>query len=148
MKAARAAAVVTWVYAACFGLPAIPVSIYLLSQGRLPSFMGLFEMYGGSWSARFEPGTFAALLGAFLIVTGMAAWSAWWLWLGQKAGAVVNLTLLPVEAVFRLGFALPFPWLVGAARAVLLATAWRSLADGHSLPPPSEAKARTPLAGA
>jgi len=148
MKAARAAAVLTWGYAAGFGLPAIPVSIYLLSQGRLPSFMGLFDMYGGPWSERFEPGTFTALLGAFFVLTGMAVWSAWWLWQGRKAGAVVNLALLPVEAIFWLGFALPFPWLVGAARAVLIVIAWRSFADGQSPPPPSEAKAHTPLAGA
>ncbi len=34
--AAKAAAVVTWVFAACFGLPAIPVVVYLLRVGRLP----------------------------------------------------------------------------------------------------------------
>jgi hypothetical protein len=148
MKAARAAAVLTWIYAACFGLPAIPVSIYLLRQGRLPSFMGLFDMYGGPWSARFEPGTFVALLAAFLVVTGLAAWSAWWLWRGRKVGALLNLALLPVEATFWLGFALPLPWLVGAARVVLLAIAWRSLAEGHSSEAPPKAKARPPLAGA
>jgi hypothetical protein len=43
MKAARAAAVLTWVYAAGFGLPVIPVSGYLLSRGRLLTFFDLFS---------------------------------------------------------------------------------------------------------
>jgi len=130
--AGRAAAVLTWVYAAGFGIPAIPVSGYLLSHGSLPWFLDLFPMYGGPWSSRLSAGTFVALLAVFLVVTGLAAWSAWWLWQGRKVGALVNLALLPVEAIFWVGFALPFPWLVGAARAVLIAIAWRSLTTGQN----------------
>jgi hypothetical protein len=37
------------------------------------------------------------------------------------------VALLPVEAVFWVGFALPIPWLLGVARVVLMALAWRSL---------------------
>jgi hypothetical protein len=146
MKAERAAAVVTWVYAAGFGVPTVPVAVFLLTQGRLPSFLDLFDMYGGPWSSRLEPEKFVALLGAFLGVTGVAAWSAWWLWRGRKAGAVLNIALLPVETIFWLGFALPIPWLVGAARAVLIAIAWKSLAEGHGSEVPSEAKTSAPLA--
>jgi hypothetical protein len=50
-RAARAAAIVTWIYAAGFGLSTVPVSIYLLKRGSLPSFLGLFDMYGGPWSS-------------------------------------------------------------------------------------------------
>jgi hypothetical protein len=146
MKPARAAAVVTWSYAAGFGVPTVPVAVFLLTQGRLPSFLGLFDMYGGPWSARLEPEKFVALLGAFLGVMGAAAWSGWLLWRGRKAGAVLNLALLPVEAIFWLGFALPIPWLVGASRAALVAIAWTSIPDGHSPEVPSEAKTRTPPA--
>ena len=131
MRAARAAAVVTWVYSAGFGGTALPVSVYLVTRGELPTFFGLFPMYGGPWFTRFKPGTFAALLVAFSGVTGVAAWSARRASQGWKTGAIVNLAALPVEAVFWLGFALPFPWFTGAARAVLLATAWKSLAENH-----------------
>jgi hypothetical protein len=96
------------------------------------AFLDLFPMYGDPWSSRLSAGTFVALLAVFLVVTGLAAWSAWWLWQGRKVGALVNLALLPVEAIFWLGFALPFPWLVGAARAVLIAIAWRSLTTGQN----------------
>jgi hypothetical protein len=148
MKPARAAAVVTWSYAldSVFRLFRWPSS--LRTQGRLPSFLGLFDMYGGPWSARLEPEKFVALLGAFLGVMGAAAWSGWLLWRGRKAGAVLNLALLPVEAIFWLGFALPIPWLVGASRAALVAIAWTSIPDGHSPEVPSEAKTRTPPAKA
>ena len=125
----RAAAVTTWSYAAGFGVPAVPVAVYLLTRGRLPSFFGLFDMYGGPWASRLKPEQFAVLLMAFLVPTGAAAWSAWGVWKGRKAGAVVNLALLPLEAIFWVGFALPLPFLVGVARAGLLAAGWRSL-DG------------------
>ena len=130
MNRARPAAVVTWVYVAAFGVPAIPVAIYLAQRGALPSFYGLFDMYGGPWSARFADGTLLWLLMAFLAVTLVAAWSAWLVWKGSRAGAILNLALLPIEAAFWIGFALPLPWLLGAARAALLIAGWKSL-DGH-----------------
>ena len=112
MNNARIAAVLTWVYSAGFGLSTVPVAIYLLRQGRLPVFAGLFETYGGPWSARLQQRTFIVLLMAFLIVTLVAAWATWLLWNGSKAGAVLALVLLPIEAVFWVGFALPIPWLI------------------------------------
>ncbi|MGH9250289.1 MAG: hypothetical protein ACRD0W_12310 [Acidimicrobiales bacterium] len=98
--------------------------------------MDLFPMYGGPWSSRFEDGTFVVLLIAFLIVTLVAAWAAWLVWSGSKAGAVLSLVLLPLEAVFWVGFALPFPWLIGIARAALLALAWKSLDSRRKEPCP------------
>jgi len=127
MNSARIAAVLTWIYAAGFGIPAIPVATYLLRWGRLPMFFDLFEMYGGPWSSQLKHATFVVLLIAFLIVTLVAAWAGWLMWNGSRAGAVLSLVLLPVEAVFWLGFALPIPWLFGVARAALLAFAWKSL---------------------
>ena len=73
MNNARIAAVLTWVYSGGFGLPTIPVTLFLLRQGRLPVFAGLFETYGGPWSARLQQRTFIVLLMAFLIVTLVAA---------------------------------------------------------------------------
>lgn len=116
MKTARAAAIVTWSYAAGFGLPAPLVANYLLTHGRLPSFFGLFDMYKGRWSAWASPRQFSILLIAFLAVCGAVGVSGWLLWRGRRAGAILNLALLPVEAVFWIGFALPLPWLSSAAR--------------------------------
>jgi hypothetical protein len=83
-------------------------------------------MYSGPWFSRFGHGTFVGLLIAVLNVTLVAAWAAWLLWNGSKVGALLGLIVLPVEAAFWLGFALPFPWLTGIARAALLALAWTS----------------------
>ena len=127
MNNARIAAVLTWVYSAGFGLPTIPVAIFLLRQGRLPVFAGLFETYGGPWSERFQPRTSTGLLMAFLVVTLVVAWAAWLLWNGSKAGGVLALVLLPVEAVFWVGFALPIPWLIGVVRVAYIALAWKAL---------------------
>ena len=46
---------------------------------------------------------------------------------GSRRAAVVSVALLPVEAVFWVGFALPIPWVLGAARVALLAAAWPRL---------------------
>jgi hypothetical protein len=95
---ARIASVVTWVYAAGFGLATIPVAAFLLRRGRLPVFLGLFESYGGPWSARVSHATFVVLLMTFLALNLVAALAAWLLWGGSKAGAVIAVALLPVEA--------------------------------------------------
>jgi len=86
---AHVAAVLTWIYAAAFGIPAIPDAVYLLRRGRLPTFLNLFPMYGGPWFSRVSHGTFAALLIGFLLVLLLAAWAAWLVWNGSKAGAVL-----------------------------------------------------------
>jgi hypothetical protein len=52
-------------------------------------FLGLFESYGGPWSARVSHATFAVLLMTFLTVNLVAALAAWLLWDGSKAGAVI-----------------------------------------------------------
>jgi hypothetical protein len=127
MIEARIAAVVMWLYAAGFGLSTIPVALYLARRGTLPSFFGLFDMYGGPWSARFGHRTFIGLLTAFLVVALAVAWAAWLLWKGSRVGGVLALALLPVEAVFWIGFALPIPWVLGVARVILVVLAWRSL---------------------
>ena len=127
MVYAHSFAALTWLYAAAFGISAAPVAVYLLRRGTLPTFFGLFEMYGGPWSSRLSDGRFAMLLVAFLLVTLVASWAAWLVWNGSKAGAVLSLVLFPVEAIFWLGFALPIPWFLGVARASLLALAWKSL---------------------
>ena len=127
MGYAHVYAVLTWIYAAGFGLTAAPVAVYLLRRGTLPEFFDLFPMYGGPWSSRMGDRTFAVLLITFLVVTLVAAWAAWLVWNGSKAGAVLSLVLLPIEAIFWIGFALPIAWVVGVARAAVLVLSWKSL---------------------
>jgi hypothetical protein len=88
--------------------------------------LGLFDVYAGPWWPRAAD-AFTLLVLAFLGVTLLAAWSGWLLWRGSKAGAVLNLAFLPMEALFWFGFALPIPWSFGVARVALVMAAWRSL---------------------
>ena len=127
MTSAQIGAVLTWAYAAGFGIPVAYVAPYLVRNGTLPTFLGMFPMYGGPWSSRFGTRTFVALLIAFAFVTLAAALAGWLVWQGSRTGAVLSLSLLPIEAVFWIGFALPIPWAFGAARVILLALAWKSL---------------------
>lgn len=126
-KRRRAAAVLIWIYAAGFGLPAIPVAIYLRRNGRLPTFLDLFQVYGGPWSASYTVDTIVVLLSAFFALCLALAWAALLVWKGSGVGAVLVLLLLAVHAVSWLGFALPIPWLFGAAAVLLLASAWKTL---------------------
>ena len=121
--AAKAAAIVTWAYAACFGLPAIPVAVYLLQTGRLPRLFDAFPVYGGPWYDSGQPERFAAQLGAFLVMMLVVSWGGWLLWRGSRAGVVVAVATIPVEALFWYGFALPIPPLLTLVRVVLLIAA-------------------------
>ena len=127
MTALLSASVVTWVYVAVFGLSTILVAGILTRQGRLPTPFGSFEAFSGPFSARLSHRSFVVLLMAFLFVTLIAAWAAWLVWNGSKPGAVLLLGMVPLEAVFWFGFALPIPPLLGAARVVLLIVGWKSL---------------------
>ena len=138
MTAARAYAVLTWVYAAGFGIPAIPVSVYLLRRGSLPWFGDLFPMYGGPWSGRQRDGQFVGLLLGYLGLVAIVSLAARQVHRGSRRGAVVSVGLLPVEAVFWLGFALPIPWVLGAARVALLAAAWRRFREPQPTSPIKE----------
>ncbi|GAA2034673.1 hypothetical protein GCM10009819_18770 [Agromyces tropicus] len=129
MVFARIDAVLTWVYVVGFGVTAIPIAAYHVATGRLPTFFGLFTVYGGRWSDQFAPPMFAGLLVAFAVTTLVVGFAAWLLWQGWRIGAVLSLATLPVEAVFWIGFDLPIPWIVAAARIVFAILAWGSLAS-------------------
>lgn len=74
-------------------------------------------------------GAYTILLGIALLAEGLAvaragAWQGWKRWLPLS---LLCLALLPAEAAFWYGFALPLPWLLGLARVILLIAAWKSL---------------------
>jgi hypothetical protein len=121
MRPARAGGVVTLVDAVGFGGAAIPVAAFLLRAGRLPNFFGMFDLYAGPWSARLPHRRLAALLLGFSVVETLVGWTGLRLLRHHRRHlAVVNLSLLPVEAVFWRGFALPLAWPAGVARLVLV----------------------------
>ena len=126
MRRRRAAAVLTWINAVAFGIPAVPVAIYVLGHGSLPWLFDWFPLYGGPWSDRLSPGALAGLLVAFFVVCAAARLATAPRQPRPRLGWQLTAVLLPVQAVFWIGFALPLPWICGTASAVLLAMAWRA----------------------
>jgi hypothetical protein len=116
-----------WLVAAGFGIPAPFVASYFLRERSLPSFMGLFPMYGGGQFDRFSPEVFAVFLGLFTALSALEAYAGWLLWNGEPVGARMTLVLLPIELAFWVGFAVPIPPLMAVARIALLAAGWSAL---------------------
>ncbi|MFJ7068996.1 hypothetical protein [Streptomyces sp. NPDC101115] len=63
------------------------------------------------------------LLAGFLVVCLAEVGAGRLLWRRRPAARPVALALLPAEAAFWAGFALPFGFLLGAARTVLVLVA-------------------------
>lgn len=135
MRPARAAAIVTWIYAALFGLPALPIAFTEYQTGELPWLGTLVQLYSGPWTAGNDPLVVAELLVAFFVLTLVAALSGWWLFKQWRHGGMLNLSVMVAEAMFWFGFSLPLAALFGLARVVLVAIAWRHLRDHHGLQP-------------
>jgi len=127
MLALRISAALTSLLAIGFGAPLPWVAGHLLRDGRLPTFMGLFPMYGGPFFSRCSHGTFVVLLGAFMMVCAAELFAGYLLWSGHRMGAHLTLALLPAGAVFWIGFALPIPWVGAVARVAALAIGWSAL---------------------
>jgi hypothetical protein len=127
LTAVRGAAVLFWLTAAGFGVPAIPVARHLLEHRELPMVFGLFRAYGGPFSERVSPETFAILLGLFFGLCVVETFAGWLLWNGSRAGGVLTFVLLPLDVLFWAGFAVPFPFVAGVVRVGLLVVGWSSL---------------------
>ena len=124
---AQVAAILTWVYAVGFGVPTIPIAVMAWRERRLPWFFDAFPMFGGPWSDSMPWSVFGWLLIAYFAVTVAVAFAGLLLWRGRRAGAILTFALIPIEAIFWWGFALPFPPLIAVVRVALAAVAWRRL---------------------
>jgi hypothetical protein len=60
-------------------------------------------------------------------VSALKILAAYWLWNTRMDGAVLEVILLGLSAIFWFGFALPLGPLLGIIQVVLLALAWGSL---------------------
>ena len=124
---ARAAAILLWIVAVGWGLPAPWLMWWVLARGRLPVLPIIGEAYGGPFYLKAPRGVFVALLAISFVLAFAQGWAAWLLWEGKRSGAWFQFALLPIEAAFWYGFALPIPPLVAIARVILTALAWRNL---------------------
>jgi hypothetical protein len=90
-----------------FGAPAPFVAAHLLRQRKLPMFMNAFPAYGGGFFERWSPEVFAVLLGLFAALSALELFAAVLLWNGEGLGGWLAVALLPIEALFWAGYALP-----------------------------------------
>jgi hypothetical protein len=77
-----------------------------------------FPAYGEGPFERVGIRTTVPLLSAFVGVCAAECVAGGLLWRSRRSGAVLNLALLPVESVFWIGFALPFPPVGAVVRVV------------------------------
>jgi hypothetical protein len=63
----------------------------------------------------------------YIMVSALKILAAYWLWNTRMDGAVLEVILLGLSAIFWFGFALPLGPLLGIIQVVLLALAWGSL---------------------
>jgi len=109
-----------------FGLPCLWGIRQLRSTGEVWTFLG-FPTYGDGPFARHGVPTTVPLLLGFLAVCAIEVGAGARLWGGHVDGAIVALALLPVEAAYWWGFALPIPPVLALARTALLVAGWRGV---------------------
>lgn len=127
-RLARIAAAASLVLGLGFGLPCAYGLWFFVTRNEVWIFLG-FPTYGdGPFDAAGIPTTVPVLAG-FLIICTLEIVAAVLLWRPHRAGYWISLLLLPFEAIYWIGFALPFGPLLGGLRTGLVLAAvsinWR-----------------------
>lgn len=115
----RTAALLTWVPAIGFGLPAVYGAWYLHDRGHVWTLIG-FPAYGDGPFEAVGVRTTVPLLLAFALVGIAEGVVGWLLWKGRRTAPQLAVVLLPFEFVFWIGFALPFGPVLGVARTLVI----------------------------
>lgn len=102
---------------------------YFAEHGRVWTFLS-FPTYGDGPFEDIGLHTSVPLLGAFLLICVAESVVGWLLWQHRQTGTVRAIALLPLEAAFWIGFALPFGPLLGLARTALVLAARRQSRRG------------------
>lgn len=111
----KTASVLAWVTGLGFGLPGVYGIAHLARHGTVAKFMG-FPTYGEGPFERAGIESTVPLMSAFVGVCAAECVAGGLLWRGRRLGARLSLALLPVEAAFWIGFALPIPPVFAAVR--------------------------------
>ncbi len=103
----------------------LPTLYYSFTRRELPQLAGIRLLSGPFEALGLNALMVAGLI--YVVVSALKFLAAYWLWQGRRDGAVLELILLGLSAIFWYGFALPFGPLVGIPEFVLLALTWTSL---------------------
>lgn len=118
----RAAAILAWITGLGFGVPAVFGLHYFAEHDEVWTFMG-FPTYGGGPFERWGISTSVPLLAGFIAVCVAELIVGGMLWSGQPTALWLALALVPFELVYWIGFALPFGFILGGIRTVLVLVA-------------------------
>ena len=103
----------------------VPTLYYALTQKRLPTLAGI-RLLGGPFEKLGMDALIAAGIG-YVIVSALKILAAYWLGQSRQDGAVLEMILLGLSAIFWYGFELPLGPIFGIIQVVLLAFAWKAL---------------------
>lgn len=98
---------------------------YALTQRDLPTMVGIRLLSGPMEALGIEAVIVTGIV--FVVVSGLKLLAAYWLWQARLDGAILEIILLGLSAIFWYAFELPFGWLGGMVLAILLALVWTSL---------------------
>jgi hypothetical protein len=103
----------------------IPTLYYALSNGRLPILAGI-PLLAGPFEKLGLNNLIVAGIG-YVMVSALKILAAYWLSASRMDGAVLEVILLGLSAIFWYGFALPLGPVFGVVQVVLLALTWNAL---------------------
>jgi len=120
-----------------FGLPCVWAIRYTAQTGQVWQFLGLptygdgpFEDAGITTTVPLLAGFLAVCVAEVVLSVGITRRSPW--------AATASRSLLPFEVVYWIGFALPFGFVLGALRHVMLRPARKALsATSNEVPAPT-----------
>jgi hypothetical protein len=99
---------------------------YIYNHRTFPVVMGIKLLGGGAFEKLgIETVILAGII--FSVISVLKLLSAFWLWNFRLDGAVLELILLGISAIFWYGFELPFGPLLGLTQIVLILLTWNTL---------------------
>lgn len=98
---------------------------YALTHRDLPTVGGIRLLSGPMEALGIEAVIVTGIM--FVVVSGLKLLAAYWLWQARLDGAILEIVLLGLSAIFWYAFELPFGPVGGIILSVLLALAWNHL---------------------
>lgn len=98
---------------------------YALTHRELPTVGGIRLLSGPVEALGIEAVIVTGIM--FVVVSGLKLLAAYWLWQARLDGAILEMILLGLSAIFWYTFELPFGPLGGVIQLVFLALVWNQL---------------------
>lgn len=120
-----ALAIVVVFDALAWSFSVLPVLKYAQTHRDLPTVYGIRLLSGPIEALGIEAVIVTGIV--FVVVSALKLLAAYWIWQARLDGAILEIILLSLSAIFWYAFELPFGPLGGVIQVVLLALVWQSL---------------------